>query len=338
VVSVAWFAASKVLVVAGKGGVGKSTVGASVAVAAARGGADVLVVELEGHGGLAPLLGADRLSYDDTPIDVPGRGATGRIRGRRIQPDDALADYLDRAGLGPLASRLTRSGAIEVVATAAPGIRDLLTLGKIRQLEQGGDADLIVVDAPATGHALTFLTAAAGLAASTSSGPVRDQADLVLEMFADDRRCQVALVTLPEETPVSETIETAFALEDEVGIKLAPLVVNGVWPEIEGLAAAAGRLAGEEPPEGTVRGRALAAARYRLARLDDQRAELDRLARELPLPQVELPFLFTTDLECDGLLPLADALVGGPAGWPPADPDRGPAGGPPADRRRRRPT
>lgn len=303
---------------------GKTTVGASVAVAAARAGADVLVVELEGHGSLAARFGRDQLHYEEVTLETPGGPAPGSIRGRRISPDEALADYLDsagsrdgsggRAGPGPVARRLIRSGAIDVVATAAPGIRDLVTLGKIRQLEQAGAADLIVVDAPATGHALTFLTAAAGLADSASSGPVRDQADLVLEMFGDDQRCQVALVTLPEETPVTETIEAAYALEDEVGLKLAPVVVNGVWPEVDGLAEAVEQLGrsidrgGGDPTDDGTR-RAMQAARFRLVRMADQRVEIERLARELPLPQVELPHLFTADLEADDLATLAEVLA-----------------------------
>ncbi|MEL6982379.1 MAG: ArsA-related P-loop ATPase [Actinomycetota bacterium] len=312
-----WFAASNVLVVAGKGGVGKTTVGASVAIAAARARLDVLVVELEGHSSLTTLfeLGAEPagrgttagsgtgLGYDEIELRLDRLELPGRIRARHVRPDDALADYLDRAGLGPLTRRLTRSGAIEVVATAAPGIRDLLALGKIRQIEQAGEADLIVVDAPATGHALTFLTAPAGLADASTTGPVRDQADRVLEMFADDRRCQVALVTLPEETPVSETVEAAFALEDDVGLKLAPVVINGVWPEVPGLVeAASGRTGSRE---------AKRAARYRLGRQADQRSEIERLATELPLPQVELPYVFTTGLGVDDLSILADALTGG---------------------------
>ncbi len=301
--------------VAGKGGVGKTTVGASLAIAAGRAGAEVLMVELEGQSRLAPLFGRRELSYDDLDLPAPGLGVTGRIRGRRIRPDDALADYLDRGGLGPLTRTLTRTGAIEVVATAAPGIRDLLALGKIRQLEQGREADLVIVDAPAAGHALTFLTAAAGLASSAQSGPVREQADLVLEMFADDRRCQVALVTLPEETPVSETIETAFALEDDVGLKLAPVVANGVWPEIDGLEAALDGL--PKRPRATNRARvetARAAARHRLARVAAQRSELARLGEQLPLAQVELPYLFTTAIGLDELSVLADAAAGGDGG------------------------
>lgn len=296
--------------VAGKGGVGKTTVGASVAIAAARAALDVLVVELEGHSSLTALFGGEEqalgreseLGYDEVEFRLERLDLPGRIRARHIRPDDALADYLDRAGLGPLTRRLTRSGAIEVVATAAPGIRDLLALGKIRQIEQAKEADLIVVDAPATGHALTFLTAPAGLADASTTGPVRDQADRVLEMFADDRRCQVALVTLPEETPVSETVEAAFALEDDVGLKLAPVVVNGVWPEVPGLADAVTKRTGSRE--------AKRAARYRLGRSADQRQEIERLAAELPLPQVELPYVFTTGLGVDDLTILAEALAG----------------------------
>ncbi len=325
--SAQWFAASRVLFVAGKGGVGKTTVGASIAVAAARTGADVLVVELEGRGNLAARFGRTEASYDEVEVaaewmdpDLTGPN-WGRIRFRQLSPDDALTDYLDGAGLGFLTRQLTRTGAIEVVASAAPGIRDLLTLGKIRQLEQAEVADLIIVDAPAAGHAVTFLTSPAGLAASTSSGPVRDQADRVLELFADDSRCQVSLVTLAEETPVLETIETAFALEDDVGLKLAPVVVNGLWPPVDGLAdavAAADTAAGATAAGATAAGASgdddpgLAAGRYRLARIAAQRSEVDRLTAELPLPWVELPFLFTTTVGSSEVGALASVLAGVP--------------------------
>ena len=297
-----FFAASNVLIVAGKGGVGKTTVGASLAIAAAKSGSDVVLIELEGHSNLSTLFGKGQLTYDELEINVEQLELAGRLRARQIKPDDALSDYLDGAGLGPLTSRLSTSGAMEVVATTAPGIRDLLTLGKIRQIEQAGTADLIVVDAPAAGHALTFLTAAAGLAESTSSGPVREQADLVLEMFADDSRCQVVLVTLPEETPVSETIETAFNLEEDVGIKLAPVVVNGLWSSIDGLEKAAGSSLAQNSL-------AQNAAQYRLARITEQQAEVARLGAELPLDQVHLPFLFRTDFGYEELAVLAAALT-----------------------------
>ena len=118
---------------------------------------------------------------------------------------------------------------IDVVGTAAPGIDDIVVLGRIKQLERSGDYDLIVVDGPAAGHAITFLTAAPGARRrAVRSGPIRAQADEVLEMLHDAQRCQVVLVSLPEATPVNELIETAFALEDQVGVQLGPVIMNGV--------------------------------------------------------------------------------------------------------------
>lgn len=307
------FEASKVVIVAGKGGVGKTTVGASLGLAAARDGLDVLLVELDVHSAMGGLFGTEPLTYE--PTDLPAPGAAGRLRGRRITPDEALADYLTGHGLHRLTRRLIRSGAMEVVTSAAPGIRDLLTLGKIRQLEQSADADLIIVDAPASGHAVTFLRSAAGMAEAATVGPVRDQAQEALALLRDARRCTVVLVTLPEETPVTELIETAFSLEDEVGVALGPVVVNAVWPEIEGLeeeraawsavtsSGAAGTLA---PP---TRDTLEAAGRFHAARVRTQRDQLDRLADELPLTRYVLPRLVGDRLQPAELDELATALA-----------------------------
>ena len=302
-------ASSRVLVVAGKGGVGKTTVGATLAVAAGRLGLDVMLVELEGHSALGQPFGRGPLAYVERDLERFDTG--GRIRARRLTPDEALDDYLDASGLGMITARLARSGAVDVVTTAAPGIRDLLTLGKIRQMEQGAVADLIVVDAPASGHAISFLRAPAGLAATTSGGPVRDQAELALAMLADGRRCQVVLVAMPEENVVSETVETAFDLEDEVGVKLGPIVVNRCWPDVPGLAAAIAPVS-EHPGSTTDPGPQVLveAARFRLSRIADQRAEIERLGRELPLPTHELPQLFGGSVDRRGLDQLADTLVG----------------------------
>ena len=122
-----------------------------------------------------------------------------------------------------------------MVSTAIPGIRDVLVLGKIKQLERGEVADLIVVDAPATGHAITFLTSASGLVSAARGGPLRSQAQEVVELLGDPTRCRVILVTLPEEMPVSETIESAYTLEDRAGVQLGPVIVNACDPVPEGL-------------------------------------------------------------------------------------------------------
>ncbi len=269
-------------------------------LAAARAGLDVLLIELEGHSDLGAPFGFHTLPYRADVLEELDGG--GRLRGRQITPDRALQEYLDRSGLSLISNRLARSGAVEVIAAAAPGIRDLLALGKIRQLEDRRDADLIVVDAPAAGHAITFLHSPAGLSASAPSGPIREQADLVLELFADPARCQIVLVTTPEEAPITEVIETAFSVEDIAGLQLGPIVVNGCWPAIDGLTDAVDR-------RRDLPGPAEAAARFRLDRIEAQRQEIDRLRRELPLRQVELPYLFTTSIGRDGLQELSTVLL-----------------------------
>ncbi len=300
-----FFTASRVLVVAGKGGVGKTTVSAVIARAAAHLGLRVLVIDLEGKSALADLLGADGLSgplpYADTALDGD------RISGRTLTPSGALAEYLDDHGLRRVSRRLVDSGIIEVVSTAAPGIDDILVLGKIKQIERGDDGyDLIVVDGPAAGHAITFLQAARGLEDAVRSGPIRAQARDVLRMLGDPQRCQVVLVTLPEATPVNEVVETAYALEDRVGVQLAPIVVNCVDPDVDDdlPVVAASRL-----PSGAT-GRALrAAAAFRTDRRVAQRAELDRLADQLALAQVRLPTITTAGLTAAHVDELAHHLL-----------------------------
>jgi len=228
---------SHVLLVAGKGGVGKTTMSAALAGMAARAGCSVLIVELEGKSGITGAFGmAADLGYEETQL-------APRVRARRLTPDDALIEYLEDHGLGRVSKRLARSGVLDVVATAIPGIRDVLVLGKVKQLERERAADLIVVDGPATGHAVTFLTSAAGLVNAARGGPLRTQAQDVVDLLSDPARCRVILVTLPEELPVSETIESAYTLEDKAGVQLGPVIVNAADPEPVGLERPAARVA-----------------------------------------------------------------------------------------------
>ena len=244
---------SNLVVVAGKGGVGKTTVTAVLARAAVDAGRRVLVIELDGK----PTL-------DDWLPDVEVR---------HISAASSLEEYLLDHGFRRIAKRLTKSGVIEVIGTAAPGIDDLVVLGKIKQLERSGDYDLIVVDGPAAGHAVTFLTTPAGLRDAVRGGPVGEQADDVLEMLADPERCSIVLATLPESTPVNELIETADAIRERVGAHLAGVVINQVDrgplppdPTAVELAGAAARAR-----------EAKAAAEFRRARIDDQATELARV-------------------------------------------------------------
>ena len=309
-----FFAASRLVIVAGKGGVGKTTVSAALARAAARSGLSALIVEVEGKSGLANLFGREPLTYDEVILSRGGgREGAADVRGRMLTPDDALLEYLRDHGMSRISKRLVSSGALDVVATAAPGIKDILVLGKVKQLERAGKTDLLILDAPAAGHAITFLLSARALLDAVRVGPINSQARDVLDMLTDHERCQVMLVTLPEETPVNELVDTAYHLEDRVGVALGPVVVNGLYPEIRGLDAdptdAAGR-AGSGLRNGEAASLA-AAADFRLHRMDLQRSQVERLAAQLPLPQLKLPYLFNADLGPADLEVLATELLAG---------------------------
>jgi anion-transporting ArsA/GET3 family ATPase len=274
--------ASNLVVVAGKGGVGKTTVTAVLARAAADAGQRVLVVELDGKPTLAEMV---------PDLDV-----------RHISAAASLEEYLLDHGFRRIAKRLASTGVIEVIGTAAPGIDDLVVLGKIKQLERSGDWDTIIVDGPAAGHAVTFLTSAAGLLDAVSGGPVRDQASEVVAMLRDPLRCRVVLVTLPETTPVNELLETAARLDDEVGIALGPIVINQI------------DLHDEVPdPDDIDFGRAkvqlddaIAAARFRRTRHAVQREAIEQLASGRDTGRAVLPRRGVAGLTPDDVQALAD--------------------------------
>jgi anion-transporting ArsA/GET3 family ATPase len=301
----AFFSASTVQFVAGKGGVGKTTLTAALGVAAASLGLRVLLVEIEGRGGLPALFGRPPLGYEETEL-APG------VRGRSLGADRALVEYLADHGYGSLARRMIDTGLVEVIARGAPGIKDILLLGKIKQLERAGAADVIVVDAPASGHAVTFLRSPRGLLDAVAGGPINSQAVEVLELLTDPARCQVLLVTLAEETPVNELIETAFALEDEIGLHLGPLLVNGVLP-VRDLPDDAARVAAGAGValDGTTAAALDGAATFRQRRQEAQRGQLQRLAERLPLPQVVVTQRFRAGLGPADLTSLADEVLRG---------------------------
>ncbi len=304
---VAFFRRSTVLFVAGKGGVGKSTLTAVVALAAARSGLRVLAVELEGRSELPRALGLDgALDWEErVAVALP---AGGSVTARRIRPDDALVEWLRGHALGAIVRRLRSSGALEVVSFAIPGIREVLVLGKLKAVERDGGFDLIVVDAPATGHAITLLTSPAGLASAARGGPVKHQAEEVAELLADPSRCRVLLVTLPRELAVDETIEAAYEVEDRAGVTLGEVVVNqyrAPEPELESpLSDHDARPLDPVIADAVERSRLFERARQLVAA-----DEVDRLFDALPLRLLSLPRLEAPRLGPLEVSTLADAFV-----------------------------
>ena len=299
------------LLVVGKGGVGKTTVAAALARAAAREGSRVLLVELDGKPAIPRLFGSETLlSYTPITVDL-GDDVSGSVTLRRLTPNDALTEYLADHGFGPLARRLTSSGLLEMLATAIPGLGETLVMGKLKSLQASGTYDLVVIDAPATGHARTLLTSAAGIIEAARSGPIRTQADEVAAFLGDPTRCRVLLVTLPEELPVTEAIDAAFAVEDEAGVALGPVIVNAMvvpdpaWLVSPKAAAKAAKVTLTAPQLATL----TAACSALVARHEEAEAQRARLAAELPLPQLLLPELTAAEIDDRGVAILAAALT-----------------------------
>jgi arsenite-transporting ATPase len=307
-----WLTQSSVVVVAGKGGVGSSTVAAAHALAVARQGADVLFIAVDGRPGMGELLGGREINDRDQVLQrkVGGPGG-GTIRARSIPAEQAFGDYLELKGVGGLLRRAASAASLPMIAAATPGLEHLLVLGKIKELELNKAADLIIVDAPPAGHAAPFLRSAWGLSDVVKSGPVLDQAREVSEMLADPARCSALLVGLPEETPITEVIELAHELGDDLGIALLPLVVNACWPDRPGLDKSPGMAARSHKLKLSASAKASleSAAAFGRSRMAQQHEQIDRLAAARDEPIITLPRLATPRLDAADLEHLADALV-----------------------------
>ena len=245
-------------IVAGKGGVGRSTVTAALAADAAASGRRVLAIDALGTGGLGQLVASAGLSGFET-LRLTTRASL----------DEYLKIYL-RLPLG--SSRLGPLAAIfDYVSAAAPGVRELLVIGKIGWEVRNGPWDEIVVDAPATGHVVELLTAPGSMAELIPTGPLADQTDWLSDVLAADTTT-VTLVTLPEELPVTETGELHERIRTETATRIEHLIVNRMPAAVEAAGLdEAHRLAAASSPVGAVA--RLAAARFQAAE-----AQTDRLA------------------------------------------------------------
>jgi anion-transporting ArsA/GET3 family ATPase len=236
------------------------------------------------------------IGYHETPV-YPGLDAFS------VDPEKALEEYLvSQLKVRAMVERLVSHRAFGHVTAAAPGLRELVTLAKIRQLVDRGRHDIVVVDAPATGHGLGFLKVPRNFIRVTRTGPVHARAVWVAQLLEDPERTAVVLVTTPEELPVTETLE-AMADVDGQGVPLAGVIANAV---IEPLFQPGDAEALAAVPAGGVAGSAAAAARARIARTADEAGQLARVRPCL----AELPFLFTPRLDTAAVAGLGERLAG----------------------------
>jgi anion-transporting ArsA/GET3 family ATPase len=290
-------AAARLHVVTGKGGTGKTTAAVSLALALVACGRKVLVVEVEGRQALAQVFDIPALPYEERRLTTSPSG--GSLWGLAIDAEQAMIEYLDMFyGLKRSARGLKKMGAVDFVTTLAPGLRDVLLTGKVKEAVTRTDADghhtydAVVLDAPPTGRIVKFLDATKEVANLTKFGPINRQSEGVITLL-HGKQTAVHLVTLLEEMPVQETLDAAGELR-EAGFRLGAVIVNRARPALIGDRAVDTKLltAGLRKvnlPAGLSKGLAQEVAEYadRLAIQSANAANLD----ELGLPRIELPDL-----------------------------------------------
>jgi anion-transporting ArsA/GET3 family ATPase len=307
----------RLVIVTGKGGTGKTSVTAALALAAAAAGRRVLVAET-GRDEHVPRLiapGGPRVGY-------AGRELRPGLRVMRVEPYEALTEYLQlQLPVPGLVSRAMKNKGFRQLMDAAPGWRELITLGKVWHLEQARDAegrpeiDLLLVDAPATGHSLTFLDVPRVVLSAVRAGPLRRHAGWVEAMMTDPEHTLLLPVALPEELPARETAQLVERVRDGIGVPVDRVIVNAVLdrPFPEGLDDLDERLARIHLPAG-VRGLPSPAAIARCAAHVRSRYEMGRhyvgeIARWTGLPTVVLPHLAEGIRGPDDLERLAEPMV-----------------------------
>jgi anion-transporting ArsA/GET3 family ATPase len=223
--------------VTGKGGTGKSTIAAALALALAAGGRKILLIEVEGRQGIAQLFDVPPLPYQEVKIATAERG--GEVNALAIDIEAAFLEYLDMFYNLKLAGRaMRRIGAVEFATTIAPGLRDVLLTGKIKETVVRGDKperaakphvyDAVVVDSPPTGRIARFLDVTKAVSDLAKGGPVHSQAEGVVKLLHSDRTA-VHLVTLLEALPMQETVEAIDELQ-KIGLPIGSVIVNRTLP------------------------------------------------------------------------------------------------------------
>ena len=218
----------RVVFVAGKGGTGRTTVAAAIALLAARAGKRVLTVDVDAKGDLATALGSQGVGFQPKLVQ-PG------ISALTLQPEESFQEYLGIYFKVPRLARLTPlSRVFDFIATGVPGPRDMLVVGKIayeqrRRQDNGRPVwDIIIVDAAASGHVVSHLTAAANMLALVHGGMIRGQVEWIDQLVRDHDRTSAVICALPQEMPVVEAIELHQRLRDEAGIAVDACVLNRV--------------------------------------------------------------------------------------------------------------
>jgi anion-transporting ArsA/GET3 family ATPase len=298
----------RLLFVTGKGGVGKSTLSLAIGMAAAERGKRVIVCEVASQEHASRVFRRGEVGFHEVEM----RDGLWTIS---IDPDYSLREYLTiQAPVRAMGEMLSRSRIFTYLTAATPGLKELVTIGKIwelaqpsRKVKKAREYDLVIVDAPATGQGIGFLQTPRTFAGIARVGPVHSQAQELDRFITDHQATGVAIVSLPEEMPVNESASLEEQLTDQIGMAVDRIYMNALYPERFGKAEASELERALEGADGPAQAAVRAAlSEHRRAR--SQRAQLQRLKRAVSSPVKTLPFIFKPTLDVPSLERLAGAV------------------------------
>jgi len=285
-----------VLFVTGKGGVGKSTVSIALGIKAASEGKRTIIVEVASTENASKMFRQEEVGFKEVEI-------ANDLWSISIDPEDSMKEYiLLQLKVKAMRDLLFRSKMFTYLAAATPGLNELVTIGKIwelaqldRKIKHGRKYDLVIVDAPATGHGISFLQTPRTFANIARVGPIHTQALQLQEMITDQDHTGTVLVSLPEEMPVNESASLEDQLTNDIGVAVDRVIMNGLYPKrfTAKELAEVKKLADSDDPDIRAAGRAATSESIRAASQHDQ---LKRLKEMVSSPVTTLPFIFKPEL------------------------------------------
>ncbi len=298
------------VIVAGKGGVGKSVICAALGLAASRRGLRTCIAELNTRE-KAPLF------FGKRPSGYAYQELRPNLYSINVLPDPALREYgLMKLRFERVYKLVFENEAMKRLLKVIPGMNELFLLGKVfnmeRERKKDGSPvwDMVIVDAPATGHGVSLLRLPDTILKLADTGPMAEEVGLMRALLLDPRRTAVNLVTLPEEMPVRETFELAAQLEGALGMPKGYLFVNALWPKLlnETDAGLLDALDAVLPADATRARAGVHSLAAMVERTHFQQGHLAELSEHLPWPRIELPYLFLDKFDAEAIAQLADLI------------------------------